>query len=279
MKKHFLLSIACIAYTAQLFAQQKIEYGNNPQAGKYIVLNGATHYYEVYGTGKPLLLIHGNGTATKGWEPQITHFSKKYTVYAIDCRGRGKSQLGKDSLTYMQQAKDMAQFIDKLKLDSVCIIGKSDGAIIALLMGIYFPAHIKKMVAFSANMQPDTTALYGNSVIEIHDERAKADKMLALKDTTKNWLVEQQRYRMMEFQPHITGADLHKITVPVLVLSGDRDLIKEEHTLFIYKHLRFGNLCILPNQKHGLPRLNPDLFNSTVETYLETDFKDDSYRW
>jgi pimeloyl-ACP methyl ester carboxylesterase len=90
---------------------------------------------------------------------------------------------------------------------------------------------------------------------------------LALKDTTKNWLIEQQRYRMMEYQPHITAKDLRKINVPVLVMSTDRDLIKEEHTFFIYKHIPRANLCILPNEKHGLAKLNPRLCNSMVDKY------------
>jgi pimeloyl-ACP methyl ester carboxylesterase len=262
-----------------LFAQQNIDYGNNPSAGKYVFINNVQLYYEVYGEGKPLLLIHGNSTATKGWKPQIEYFSKKYKVYSIDCRGRGKSELGKDSLTYMQQAKDMAQFIALLKLDSVCVVGKSDGGIIALLLGIYFPEHLIKLVSFGANVEPDTTALFPESVKEIHDERVKADKMLAARDTKKNWLVEQQRYRMMEFQPHISATDLRKIKVPVLVMSTDRDLIKEEHTFFIYKNIRCANLCILPNEKHGVARLNAELFNATVDNYLKTEFKTNAYRF
>lgn len=261
-----------------VYPQSAIPYGDNAKAGNYIQINGVKLYYEVYGEGKPLVLIHGNFTPTRGWAPQIEYFKKKYKVYSIDCRGRGKSELGKDSLTYIQQAKDVAEFIQKLQLDSVYIIGKSDGAIIALLMGIYYPAHIVKMAAFAANAQPDISALIPSAVNEIHNERVHADSMLAAKDTSKNWQVEQQRYRMMEFQPHITAEDLHKIKVPVLVMSCDRDVIKEEHTLFIYKNIPHANLSIFPNEKHGVARLNPALFNSTVDRYLSEPFHDDSYR-
>lgn len=260
-------------------AQKTIPYGDNKDAGKYIMLNGANHYYEVYGSGKPLLLIHGNSTATKGWASQIAYFAKKYKVYSIDCRGRGKSELGKDSLTYMQQARDMNAFIELLSLDSVCIIGKSDGGIIGILLGIYFPQHIKKIVAFGANMEPDTNALYPYTVSEIHEERVKADKMLLAKDTTKNWLIEQQRYRMMEFQPHISAAALRMIRTPVLVMSCDRDVIREEHTFFIYKNIPNANLCIFPNEKHGVARLNPELFNVTVDKYLSEPFNGMKYRF
>ncbi len=274
-----ILCTLLLHVTSSAFAQNKIAYGDNKEAGKYITLNGAKHYYEVYGEGQPLLLIHGNSTPTRGWAPQIDYFKKKYKVYSIDCRGRGKSELGKDSLTYMQQAKDMAAFIKLMKMDSVCVVGKSDGGIIGLLLGIYYPENIKKIVAFGANLQPDSNALYLPTVQECHDERVKADKMLAAKDTTKNWLLEQQKYRMMEFQPHITAYDLHKINVPVLVMSTDRDLIKEEHTFFIYRNILKANLCILPNEKHGIAKLNPDLFNITVDKYLSEPYHGNEFRF
>jgi pimeloyl-ACP methyl ester carboxylesterase len=261
------------------YSQTPIPYGNNNEVGKYIFINGVKLYYETYGEGKPLLLLHGNFTPTRGWAPQIEYFSKKYKVYSIDCRGRGKSELGKDSLSYMQQTKDIAAFIKLMKMDSVSIVGKSDGGIIGILLGIYYPESIYKIVAFGANMQPDSNSLYENTVNEIHRERIKADKMLALRDTTKNWLIEQQRYRMMEFQPHINATDLNKIQVPVLVMSTDRDLIKEEHTFYIYRNIPKANLCILPNEKHGVAKLNPELFNMTVDKYLSEPFHDNEFRF
>lgn len=253
---------------------QSIPYGDNPSAGHYITLNGVKHYYEVYGEGPALLLIHGNSTATKGWKPQIEYFSLKYKVYSVDCRGRGKSDLGADTLTYIQQAKDMAMFIKEMKLDSVSIIGKSDGGIIAILMAIYYPQHIKKMVSFSANMWPDSTALYSQILIQQHSDRVNAEAKLKLKDTTKNWLVEKQKLRLMEFQPHISAADLNRINVPVLVMSCDRDVIKEEHTFFIYKNIPNANLCIVPGERHGIAKENPQLFNILVDKFLSEPFKD-----
>ena len=278
VRSSILFAILCFALEIS-FSQTSIPYGDNKEAGKYIAINGVKLYYETYGEGKPMLLIHGNYTASRGWGPQIAYFSKQYKVYSIDCRGRGKSELGKDSLTYMQQAKDLAEFIKLMKMDSVSVVGKSDGGIIGLLLGIYYPEKIHKIVAFAANMQPDTHALYKHTVDEIHTERIKAEKMLSSKDTSKNWLVEQQRYRMMEFQPHITATDLNKIKIPVMVMSTDRDLIKEEHTFFIYRNIANANLCILPNEKHGIARSNPDLFNATIDRYLSEPFHDHAYRF
>lgn len=226
-----------------------------------------------------MLLIHGNSTGIKGWAAQIEYFSKKYTVYAIDCRGRGHSEPGTDTLTYLQQARDMAAFIQATNIDSVCVVGKSDGGIIAILMGIYYPQHLSRIVAFSANMRPDSIALYPATVNEIHAERVAAEVMLAKKDTSRNWHLIRQRNRMMEFQPHISVADLHRITTPVLVISTDRDVIKEEHTLFIYKNIPRAHLCFLAGETHHVPKQHPAVFNTAVDKFLSEPFREHSYRF
>lgn len=258
---------------------QTVAYGENPATGKYITLNNVRHYYEVYGSGEPLLLIHGNSTGIKGWASQIAYFSTKYKVFAIDCRGRGKSDPGKDTLTYIQQAKDMAAFIKEMKLDAVMVVGKSDGGIVALLMAMYYPDHLKKIVSFSANLWPDSSALFNKVLEQQHQERIEAEEKLAKKDTGKNWELIRQRLRMMEFQPHITASDLNKIDIPVLVMSCDRDVIKEEHTFFIYKNIRKANLCIVPGERHGIARENPQLFNLLVDKFLSEPFKEFSTRF
>ncbi len=265
------------ALTTSSFSQ--IQYGNNAAAGNTITLNGVKHYYEAYGEGKPLLLIHGNTTGIKGFEAQIKFFSPKFRVYAIENRGRGKSDLGNDSLTYDLMASDLSQFLDKLNLDSVSIIGKSDGAVEALIMGFKFPKRIHKIVSFAANLWPDSTALYGPTVRNIHEERVLAEKMIAEKDTSKNWKLQRQLYRLMEFHPHISGADLKKIKAPVLVITGDRDVIVEEHSLFIYRNIPKSNLAVLPMETHHIPRKNPALFNETVMRYLVSPYRDNALRF
>jgi pimeloyl-ACP methyl ester carboxylesterase len=276
MNRFFLFFIV-ISFVLSGFSQNAVPYGSNKEVGKFIPINGVNLYYEVYGTGEPILLIHGNGTGIKGWAPQIVHFSKKYQVIAVDCRGRGNSELGTDSLTYMQQANDLSVLIKELKLKNVTIIGKSDGGIIGLLMAIYYPEGLKQLVSHSANAEPD--GLYAQSVKEIHDKRVEAETMLAKSDTTKNWKLEQQKNRMMEFQPHIKADDLKKISIPVLITSGDRDVILEEHTFWIYRNIRFANLNIFPGEVHRMPTLNPDLFNSMIENWISQPFKGEAIRF
>jgi pimeloyl-ACP methyl ester carboxylesterase len=255
-----------------------IDYGNNKDAGNFVTINGAKQYFEIYGQGDPLVLIHGNGGNIAYMKPQIEFFARKYKVIVMDCRGRGKSELGEDSLTYDQMTNDIIGILDYLHLDSTLVVGRSDGGIIALLMAIDHPEKVKKMVAFAANLIPDTTALYPSFFNEVLRDRKLADEMLLKNDTTQNWKVIQQRNRLMEFQPHISATDLNKIKCPVLVMSTDRDIIREEHTVYIYRNIVKANLCILAGEDHYVTTNNPGLFNETVQKYLDGSFKGEEMR-
>ena len=256
----------------------KIPYGNNPDAGSYAVLNGVKIYYEVYGSGDPLLIVHGNGGNIEGMKYQIEYFAREYKVVAMDCRGRGNSELGKDALTYMKMTKDVASLLDHLHLGPAYFIGRSDGGIIGLMMGIYFPEKVKKIAAFGANLRPGTTALYTREVEQTSKIRKLAEEMLEKQDKTKDWLLIKQRFSLMESQPNITADDLKKIEAPVLVMSADRDLILEEHTLFIYRNIPKSNLSIFPGETHWVTNENPVLFNSTVAKYFSEPYRGEEVR-
>jgi pimeloyl-ACP methyl ester carboxylesterase len=256
----------------------EISYGNNPDAGNYVFLNGVKLYYEIYGNGEPLVLLHGNGGNIEGLKYQIEYFSKEYKVIAMDCRGRGKSELGKEPLTYMQMTEDVVSLLDHLSLESAYIIGRSDGGIIGLLLGIYYPQKVKKVAAFGANLWPGKTALYPQEVDLTIRTRKQAEEMLEKNDKSQDWNLIKQRFSLMETQPDITADQLKKIGVPVLVLSADRDLILEEHTLFIYRNIPKANLCIFPGETHWMTTTNPDLFNSTVAKYFSEEFKGEEIR-
>lgn len=255
-----------------------VPYGENKEAGNFIDVDGVKIYYEIYGQGDPLILIHGNGGNIAYMKPQIDFFKIKYQVIVMDCRGRGKSELGNDSLTYMQMTKDIIAILNNIHLDSTYVIGRSDGGIIALLMAIYYPDKVKKVAAFAANLTADTTALYPYFYKQVKADRKQADEMIAKNDTSQNWNVLQQRNRLMEFQPQITVNDLQKNKCPVLVLSCDRDIIQEEHTLLIYRNISKANLCIFTGENHYITKNNPDLFNTTVDKYFDEPFKGEELR-
>lgn len=255
-------------------AQNKfdIPYGSNDSVGEYVELNGARIYYEEYGKGEPLLLIHGCGADIKSMENQIDYFKKKYRVIVADSRGQGKSELNTDSLTYTQITKDWEGLVNHLKLDSINILGWSDGGIIGLKMGISNKTKIKKIVAMGANLRPDTTAVNGWAPANVRKYQAQAKEMIAKGDTSKDWNLELQLDGLLLNQPNISHSDLKKITASVLIMVGDRDIIKNEHAVEIFNNLPKGQLCIMPGINHGAPRNNPLIFNEIANRFLSEPF-------
>ncbi|MCL8008956.1 alpha/beta hydrolase [Gelidibacter japonicus] len=255
-------------------AQDKLDtpYGNNDTAGKYVELNGAKIYYEEYGNGEPLLLIHGNGANIKSMENQIEYFKSKYRVIIADNRGHGKSELKTDSLTYTQITKDWDGLVNYLKLDSINILGWSDGGIIALKMGISKQSKIKKIIAMAANLRPDTTAVHSWAPNGVMKSEILAKKMIAKGDTSRDWKLKLQHYGLLLNQPNISHDDLKKITVPVLIVAGDRDIIKNEHSVEIFEQLSKGQLCIMAGSTHVAPKTKPEMFNEIVNRFLTESF-------
>jgi pimeloyl-ACP methyl ester carboxylesterase len=116
-------------------ARNEVNYGNNPQAGNYFNNNGVKIYYEIYGEGKPLVLLHGNGGSIRSRAAFIEEFSKKYKVIAFDSRCHGKSDCPVGYLTYEQMADDVDKVLQQLGIDSAYVWGHSDGGIV----GCYLP--------------------------------------------------------------------------------------------------------------------------------------------
>jgi pimeloyl-ACP methyl ester carboxylesterase len=270
-----LLMVAVLLFSAlQLDAQVQMNfdfetpYGNNEQLGKYAEVNGAQIYYEEYGEGEALLLIHGNGADIKSMGNQIDYFKTHYRVIVADSRGHGKSELNTDSLTYVQIAEDWLALVGHMELDSFYIIGWSDGGNVGLLMGIDQDSRIKKLVSMGANLRPDSTAIYAWKYDAWEKKQKNAKIMIEKGDTSENWDFMLQRLNMMLYQPQISHSDLRKIRCPVLIMAGDKDLIRLEHSVEIFQNIPKAHLCIMPGETHYTPASNPDYFNQIAEKFI-----------
>ena len=274
-----LISASGNSVRAQAQVRFDTPYGHNAAVGKYAQVNGINMYYEEYGSGEPLLLIHGNGGDIRSMANQIDYFKSNYKVIVADSRGHGKSELGTDSLTYVQMADDWDGLVEFLKLDSVNIIGWSDGGIISLLMGINQRSPIKRIVAMGANLRPDTTAVYPwapNDVFKMLDD---VSAMIQKHDSSRNWDLIKQQLDLLLFQPNITHEQLGRIACPVLVIAGDKDIIREEHTVEIYQNIPRAQLCIMPGETHFAPAKDPEVFNAIAEKFIAKPFNRPDSNW
>lgn len=274
MKNFFLFTFTIFILIGKIFAQNnpsanQIAYGNNPKVGKYASIRGINLYYETYGQGKPLLLIHGNGGSIRDWRYQIPYFSKTYKVIAVDSRAQGKSQDSSVVLNYEMMADDFDALLTHLKIDSAYVIGWSDGGINGLLLAIRHPEKVKKLAITGANLVPGTSAISADGIKAISADLAKlrvANQDAATKNTIK-------LLHMMEIEPHIPLTDLHKIKCPVLVMGGDFDVIKPAHTLQIFENIPQAYLWIFPESGHGTVHRYKDEFNNKVLHFFTHPYK------
>ena len=260
MKKILCFLIGLLTCMLNVSAQtDTISYGNNPQAGHYTQINGIQLYYETYGSGEPLIMLHGNGGSIDAFRYQIPFFAKYYQVIAIDSRLQGKSGGSPDAISYELMASDFCALLDYLHIKSANVLGWSDGGIDGIIMAMKCPEKVKKLAISGANTVPDSTAVTNADIQGMKNFVANPGK------ASKTDVALTQ---MMIDQPNISYADLGKISCPVLVMAGDRDMIKAEHTLKIYQSIPGASLCIFPDSNHGVCQQHPDLFNATVLTFL-----------
>jgi pimeloyl-ACP methyl ester carboxylesterase len=265
-----LLFNAAQAQTAQLPTREdSIPYGHNPAAGHFLSTRGIMLYYETYGKGEPLLIIHGNGGSIDSWIYQIPYFARSYHVIVADSRAQGQTKDAGDSLSYEMMTDDLNALLDTLHVDSCYVIGWSDGGINGLLMAIRHPDKVKKLAVTGANLWPDTTAVN----LVVYNWAMFYNASLRKSDTSAAVHQQLKLAHLLSYEPHITLAQVHTIQCPTLVMGGDHDVILPQHTLLIAQHIPRSYCWILPNSGHSTPIYYKDDFNRAVGKFFSTPFR------
>ena len=218
--------------------------------------------YIEQGQGQSLILLHGNGEDTIYFEHQIPYFSKSYHVIAIDTRGHGKSPRGEKPFTIKQFAEDLHDFMDEKGIEKAVILGFSDGGNIALTFALKYPEQVEKMIVNGANLFPSgVRPLYqwpieiGYRIARLFSKKSEKAKQNA------------EMLALMVNEPHIEPSELSHLTMPVLVVAGTKDMIKDSHTRLIYKNLPNAQLNIIEGN-HFVANKNADAFNKVVDEFL-----------
>lgn len=281
MKRLGVTAFILLVLSANSFAQHVITYGSNPAAGHYVHVNGIDMYYEVYGSGHPLLLLHGNGGSIYSMRYQIPDLARHFLVIAVDSRAQGRSSDSNAGLTFTLMASDMACLLDSLHMDSVYVVGWSDGAIIGLKLALDYPAKVAKLVSDAANFVPDSTAL-PEEVIEGMKHTSFAGLSfgeqlrvrMASHFPERAGLIFDKLIKLDLYHPHFTVKQLSSIEAPTLVMAGDHDVIKIGHTIKLFHSLPHSELCIVPGTSHGLLQERPALADRIIIEFLDRPYHD-----
>ncbi|AMJ66056.1 alpha/beta fold hydrolase [Hymenobacter sp. PAMC 26628] len=259
-------ALVLLLFLARLLAAgQPVPYGHNPAAGHYQTVRGIKLYYETYGAGPPLLLLHGNGGSIASFQHNIAYFARRYRVIAVDSRAHGRSVDAGDSLSFEMMADDFAALLTSLRIDSANVIGWSDGGISALALALRHPAKVRRLVATGANLAPDSTAL--TPALWLQQQRSYRENQGRARTTPaqkNDWKV----FLLDVFQPNIPLAALRRVGAPALIVAGDGDVITLEHTVAIYRHLPRARLWVVPNSGHGTLIEHADEFNRTADEFF-----------
>lgn len=217
----------------------------------FIKVNDLKLYYEQEGSGQPILLLHGNREDHTIFDKLVPLLAKEHTVYLLDSRGHGKSDKV-PAYHYDEMADDVAAFIRQLGLEKPWVCGFADGAILGLLTALKNPGLLGKLVLCGANLNPDGL------------------KKSALRRFRLRYrLFHDERVGMIVKEPDIRPEALRELHLPVLVLAGSRDLVKESHTRAIAAAIPGARLLILPGEKRESYVVHSDLLFAAMHTFLE----------
>jgi len=253
------------------YSQKNIAYGSNTAAGRYYNIRGFKMYCEVYGSGKPLLMIHGNGGSISSMKNNIPYFARHYKVIATDSRAHGRSVDTNDSLSFEMMADDEAALLDSMHIDSAYVLGWSDGGIVALALAMRHPGKVIKLASTGANLWPDSTAIIPSLwKEEQHDYDSLHNQHFATAKEKNDWKV----FMLDWLQPNISLSALQAIHCPALIISGDHDVIVLQHTVQIYQNIPHAYLWIIPRSHHATLIEHKDEFNKKVDEFFRQPFQD-----
>ncbi len=254
--------------------------------------NNITVYYEVHGTGEPLLLINGLADDTSAWRNQIEHFARRYTTIIFDNRGVGGSDKPPGGYTTAQMAADAVGLLDALTIDRAHVLGTSMGGMIAQELAIAFPARVDKLLLCCTCGAPSEvnkrlyrfweTAAQTIGLGEVMREVMLwcfTDQFFQLRPTEAaeaeaafaaiTQPIDAYLSQLHSLQVHDAMARLGAIQAPTLVLGAPKDLLYPPHqTEQLYQGIPHATLRFTTHGGHSFRREVPDEFNTAALEFL-----------
>src|SRR5258708_16218785 len=219
-----------------------------PTKSGHAAVNGVNYYYAVYGTGDPLLLLHGGMFHIEMFGPNLTKLAQSRQVIGVDLQGHGRTPLGDREISLVDIGNDMAGLLKKLGYDKVDVLGYSMGGGVAFQFAAQQPEMVRRLVlvstpyaqdGFYPEMLPQQAAL-GAAMAEQMKETPMYKSCVAIAPHPEEFpkLLDQMGAYMRK--PYDWSADVKKLTMPVMLIYGDSDMFRPEHIVKFYQLLGGG---------------------------------------
>ena len=254
--------------------------------GKRVTVNGMRMYYEVSGRGDPLVVLHGAYMNIPEMGAIIPRLATTHRVYAVELQGHGRTTDISRPITYENLADDVATFMDSVALLSADVFGYSMGGQVALQLAIRHPEKVRKVVAASVaydlrGWQPVYTELIPTMTVEMMVGMPFAAEYRKLAANPNGFPELARKLIALEKEPMAWEDDVKKIKAPVLIISGDADVMTLEHSVALFRLLGGGvmgdmgkplptsRLAVLPATSHTAVITQPDLLHAVIEPFLK----------
>lgn len=254
-----------------------VPYGDNLKVGKYAQTSDAKIYYEVYGKGEPILILHGGGVGSPYEMGKIIDDLKKnYKVIVMSTRGHGRSEIGNSPLTYKQKADDAVAVLNSVGEKSVKILGFSDGAYTAYEIAALYPERVERIVAIGAGTLqkgffPDKMSL---TDLEKFDSKF-IEEQKKIRPEPERWQEFCDKYMKFWHEMSVGEETFSKIKCPVLLIVGDED----DHAPVItvlqaHQIIENSRLCVVPKAWHAAFLDNYEVTSAAIFPFINSPLKD-----
>jgi pimeloyl-ACP methyl ester carboxylesterase len=286
---HTRIGLATAALAVAIAPLTAAQEAPRPDSSGYVTANGVNYWFEIHGKGEPLLLLHGGLGSTSMYGPVLSRFAETRRVIGVDLHGHGHTALGTRPINLVDIGNDLAVIVRALGLNQVDVVGYSFGGGAALRLAVQHPALVRRVVIASApyaqngffpEMLPQQAAV-GAAMAEGMKETPMYKSYAAIAPRPQDFprLLDAMGAYMR--QPYDWSADVKKLTMPVMLVFGDSDMIRPEHIVSFYQLLGGGlkdagwqrenisknRLAILPDLTHYEVFMSP-AFATTVLPFL-----------
>jgi pimeloyl-ACP methyl ester carboxylesterase len=243
-----------------------------PSKRDYLDHDGARIWYATYGSGSPVILLHGGLGHSGNWGYQVPALvDSGHCTVLIDSRGHGRSTRDSRPYSYELMAGDVLAVMDALHLEKAALVGWSDGACTALIVAMQNPARVSGVFFFGCNMDPSGVREIAqpNPILDRCFSRHAKDyaQLSATPDQFPPFVAAVSQ--MMKTQPNYFAQDLARITVPVAIVQSEHDeFIKLEHAEYLARSIPGAEFILLPGVSHFAPLQRPEQFNRVMRTFL-----------
>jgi pimeloyl-ACP methyl ester carboxylesterase len=238
----------------------------------YVEHDGARIWYATYGSGSPVILLHGGLGHSGNWGYQVPALvGNGYRAVLIDSRGHGRSTRDARPFTYELMASDVAAVMDALRIEKAALVGWSDGACTALVLASKAPKRVAGVFFFACNMDPsgakeitEFTPILRRCINRHMQDYAQLSATPEQFDEFSDAVSLMQKR-----QPNFSAHELAEISVPVAMVQSEHDeFIKREHAEYLAHSIPGAEFVLLPGVSHFAPLQRPEQFNAAMLAFL-----------